>query len=160
MLTPVTFCCNQFVTRRDDSANDLSTPGLFWWHNLESVPAGVVVTLTTLVSIVHVVTTFSMLGRIITASSAMGPTPILPKEQEERLTHKELTNVLLAEAKIHRRHNIPINKQYRNNKHNMNGSECPYVLSLRRRHPGVTVLEDSKDGGENIEPKLENAPLV
>ena len=101
-----------------------------------------------------------MLGRIITASSAMGPTPILPKEQEERLTHKELTNVLLAEAKIHGCRNIPINKQYSINKHNINGSDCPYGLSLRRRHPGVTVLEESKDCGENIEPKLENVPLV
>lgn len=127
---------------------------------MESVPAGVVVTLTTLVSIVHVVTTFSMLGRIITASSAMGPTPILPKEQEERLTHKELSNVLLAESQIHGCRNIPINKQYKSNKDSTHGSDCPYVLSLQRRHPGVTVLEESKDGGENKEQRLGNVPLV
>ena len=137
-----------------------SSEGLFWWYNFKSVPAGVAVTLTTIVSIGHVVTTFSMLGRIITATSAMGPTPILPKEQEERLTHKELTNALLAEAKIHRRRKIPINKQYRNNKRNLNGADCPYVLSLRQRHPGITVMEDFKDGVENREPQFESAPIV
>ena len=121
---------------------------LFWCYNLESRPAGLAVSLATFLSIVHVVTTFSMLGRIITATSAMGPTPILPKEREEELAHEDLTNVLLAEAKIHRQLNIPINKQYMTNNH-VNGLECPYSTSLRRRHPGVELAYDFHD--KNVE---------
>jgi len=110
--------------------------------------AALALALATIFSIVHVVTTFSLLGRIITTSSAMGPTPIMPKEQEEELSPKDLSDVLLAEARIHRKLQIPINKQYMTNSH-ANGSDCPYHMSLRRRYPGIHLEDHFEDAVEN-----------
>jgi len=127
---------------------------MFWWYNLESDVASLIIVLVTVLSVVHVVTAFSMLGRLITNSSAMAETPIMPKEQEEKLTPKEISDILLAEAEIHRRLRIPINKQYLANMH-VAGSSPSYATSLIRRHPGIRI-----DGYDNASDVVESDAMV
>jgi len=67
----------------------------------------------------------------------MGSTPILPKEEEEMLTPKGLSDVMLAETEISRKLGIPVTQQYRTNFHD--GSEISYRTSLRRRYNGICL---------------------
>lgn len=89
----------------------------------------------TICSMMHVVATFSMLSRLIINCSAMGSTPILPKEEEEMLTPTGLSDVMLAETEISRKLGIPVAQQYRTNFHD--GSEISYRTSLQRRYNGI-----------------------
>jgi hypothetical protein len=124
---------------------------LFWWVNLESLTASICITATTIVILGHVVTTYSSLGRIILATSAMGSTPILPKSEEEKLLPKQLTHLLLAECVLSKDLDTAVNRQYsRNTLHAANlQDELPfsYHESLRRRHPDINLddIEEELD---------------
>lgn len=105
-----------------------------------------------LFSIMHVVTAFSLLGRMIVSSSAMGPTPILPKGEEERLSQTGVSDVIFAEAEIGRRLKVPITHQYLSNVEE--GSETSYRTSLKRRYPGIILKNSAEDRKQDDEEEI------
>jgi len=118
---------------------------MFWWVNVQGFyRSSLALTIIFLVLTMHVIATFSAMGRIIMGTSAMGSTPILPRGTEEELLPHELTNVLLSESRIASQLRTKVNLQYRNNTANnsdLDLSTLTYESSLRRRHPGIK-LED------------------
>ena len=122
---------------------------MFWWINVQDdLNSGAIcLTVLTVVVIGHVIATFSALARLVMNTSAMGPTPIVPRVEEETLLPHELTNVLLAEAQIARRLQIKVNHQYKYNSSELEkdstGQQAviTYEMSLRRRFPDIEVEE-------------------
>lgn len=62
---------------------------------------------------IHIASTFSAMGEVVMASSAMSSSAVLPKSEEESLTPAELYKVLLLERDLARQAHVPVNKQYR-----------------------------------------------
>ena len=126
---------------------------LFWWINNEGYHTpSIAMTVVTIVLLCHVIATFSTIGRIIMATSAMSSTPILPKGTEERLLPHQLTNVLLSETIIAQQLQTPVNLQYyqspSSTEYNTSEEDPPttapiptytYETSLRRRHPDIQL---------------------
>lgn len=117
---------------------------LFWWVNYSAgdwMP--IVLTGLTAALLVHIVSTFSKLSRIIMATSCMGQTPILPREKEELLSPTELDTVLLNETMLARKAKTPVNRQYLVNFHDVEGkTKVTYKELLQKRHPGVGLKSD------------------
>jgi hypothetical protein len=65
------------------------------------------------VLIVHIVSTYSALGRIIMATGAMSSHRILEKEIEEEMLPSRLAEELLRRTKAARTAAVPVNLQYR-----------------------------------------------
>ena len=86
---------------------------MFWWVNFQSFVT-ILLLLLLLFLMLHIVSTFSALGRLILATHAMGDHPILPQQQEEGLTPDQLSQSLLfyASASLTRDPMTPINQQY------------------------------------------------
>jgi len=118
---------------------------MFWW--IVSGTGAIVLTATGAALIIHIASTYSSMGRVIMATSAMGPTPILSKEEEDELTPAQLSSLLLDDTRLARRAKIPVNRQYRMNYQETvlhEGSKrFTYAESVRVRH--AAVLEE--DGG-------------
>mmetsp|Transcript_35096 Transcript_35096/g.73096 ORF Transcript_35096/g.73096 Transcript_35096/m.73096 type:complete len:182 (-) Transcript_35096:749-1294(-) len=77
-------------------------------------PTGAIVLLVLgLVALSHIASTYSAMGQVIMATSAMSSEPILPTDEEEKLTPGELYHVLLHETMLAKKAEVPINKQYR-----------------------------------------------
>ena len=105
---------------------------MFWW--IVSGTGAIVLTAAGSVLIIHIASTYSSMGRVIMATSAMSPIRIIPKEEEERLTPSQLSVVLLNETRQARKAKIPVNQQYRM-KH--------YHESVRLRHSDAMALAAS-----------------
>jgi hypothetical protein len=80
------------------------------------------------------------------ATSAMGSTPILPKEEENELSPSQLSALLLNETRLARQAKIPVNRQYRMNYHqavatNEGSNHFTYAESVRVRHAAVIEEE-------------------
>lgn len=123
----------------------------------EASTGAICLTVLTILCVGHVISTFSALARMIMFTSAMGNTPILPRDDEESMLPHQLTNVLLQETYMARKLGIQVNQQYRHNNPNPNPNdtqqqkqqehaeeETPltYEMSLRRRYPDVQVVDD------------------
>ncbi|KAL7563283.1 hypothetical protein ACA910_016644 [Epithemia clementina (nom. ined.)] len=95
---------------------------LFWFIIM---PTSVAITLTIVGVLLmsHISGTYSAMGEVIMATSAMAPDPILSEEQEEKMVPRELYHALLHETQLAEKANIPINRQYR-----MNYKECIWEL--------------------------------
>jgi len=113
----------------------LSYAGMFWWLNL-SLKAAMCMTLVTFCLLVHVMSTFSAISRIIMATSAMAETPILPTHVEMKLSPKRLTDVLLTEAAVAKSLQTKVRRQYLANYPDLETrEETTYESLLRHRHP-------------------------
>ena len=114
----------------------LPVKAMFWW--IVSGTGAIVLTAAGSVLIIHIASTYSSIGRVIMATSAMGPTPILPKEEEDELNPSQLSAVLLNETRLARKAKIPVNQQYRINYHeamsNRRAKNFTYEESVRVRH--------------------------
>eukprot|EP00977_Amphora_coffeiformis_P016602 scaffold5169_cov172-Amphora_coffeaeformis.AAC.33 len=85
---------------------------LFWFKLLPLAAAIILGSAGTLL-LVHLASTYSAMGEIILATSAMSASTVLEKGDEERLSPAELYKVLLLEHDLAKRAKIPIMKQYR-----------------------------------------------
>ena len=108
---------------------------MFWW--IVSGTGAIVLTATGSALIIHIAITYSAMGRIIMATSAMGSTPIIPKEEEEELTPVQLSALLLNESRLACEAKIPVNRQYRRNVAHHDALSITYAESVNRRHPDV-----------------------
>ncbi|CAB9510573.1 expressed unknown protein [Seminavis robusta] len=63
--------------------------------------------------LIHIVNTFSSMGRVIMDSGAMSQIPILDPEEEEKLDPHELSAVLIKRVVLARKAQVPINHQYK-----------------------------------------------
>jgi len=85
---------------------------LFWFKLLPLIAAIILGSSGTLL-LIHLTSTYSAMGEIIMATSAMSTSTVLDKYDEERLAPSELYKVLLLEHDLAKRAKIPIMKQYR-----------------------------------------------
>ena len=117
----------------------MPTAVMFWFKLLPLV-AALVLGVFGLVLMSHLATTYSAMGEIILATSAMSSHArdttastmlMLTKADEERLTPVELDKVLLLEHDLAQKAHVPINKQYR----------MDYLAYMRQRAGLVDDLE-------------------
>ena len=104
----------------------------------------------------HIISTYSALAKVVMSTSAMGEIPILPKEEEEKLLPPHLFDLLIAETRIAQQIKVPVNKQYRMNYQSLlrersrsnsgrsNNVKMTYEESFVHRHPDVDLAESSK----------------
>jgi len=85
---------------------------MFWFVLLPTGGATVMAVMGILI-FGHIASTYSAMGQVIIATSAMSPEPILPVEEEEKLTPGQLHDVLVRETQLAKRANVPIHRQYR-----------------------------------------------
>lgn len=90
----------------------LSFVGLTWWVVMPSL-AAFILTVGGALLIFHIVTTFSAIGRVVMLTGAMAEVPIIPEEEEINLSPPELSDVLVQRARLARRMNVDVMKQYR-----------------------------------------------
>lgn len=74
-------------------------------------------TLGAVLQISHISSTYSAMGEVIMATSAMSHERIIPKDEEEEMTPKELSQILYKQMRLARRAGIPITRQYRMDYH-------------------------------------------
>jgi hypothetical protein len=75
--------------------------------------AALALTIAGVLQLSHIATTYSAMGRVIMATSAMSPDRILTKEEEEKLTPIQLYDVLLLKTYKAKVNPVPIRLQYR-----------------------------------------------
>lgn len=85
---------------------------LFWFKLLPLV-AAIILGSVGILLLVHLASTYSAMGEIIMATSAMSTSTVLERADEERMTPVELYKVLLLEHDLARKAKVPIMKQYR-----------------------------------------------
>lgn len=126
---------------------------MFWW--IVSGTGAIVLTATGAALIIHISSTYSSMGQIIMATSAMAPTPILPKEEEDELTPAQLSCLLLDDTRLARRAKIPVNRQYRMNYQEAvmreGSNSFTYAESVRVRHAAVLEGDGSEGEGDGSE---------
>ena len=86
---------------------------VLFWFKLLPLAAAILLGSVGVVLFVHLASTYSAMGEIIIATSAMSHSTVLEKTDEERLTPVELYKVLLLEHDLAKRAKVPIMKQYR-----------------------------------------------
>lgn len=110
---------------------------LFWFIVLPG-PGALALTLTGILIIVHIASTFSAVGRIIMGTSAMADDPILNRDEAEKLSPDELNDLLVHETHLGRKAAIKVQQQYRMNYHEVVRSQAPGRTGfLRQRFPSV-----------------------
>jgi hypothetical protein len=85
---------------------------MFWWLVLPR-GAALALTVAAILQLSHIATTYSAMGRVIMANSAMSSDRILEKADEEKLTPIQLYDVLLHRTYEARANPVPISRQYR-----------------------------------------------
>ena len=75
--------------------------------------AALALTVAAILQLSHIATTYSAMGRVIMATSAMSSERILEKADEEKLTPIQLYDVLLHRAYKAKKDPVLINRQYR-----------------------------------------------
>ena len=106
-------CVGLLISREKESNtfSDLQVV-LFWWILMPRYTA-LAFSIFGLVLIVHIVSTYSALGRIIMSTGAMSSHRILEKEIEEEMLPPRLAEELLRRTKEARAAAVPVNLQYR-----------------------------------------------
>jgi len=111
---------------------------LFWWVIMPSIPA-VVLSVGGVFLIVHIVSTYSALARIIMETGAMGSRRVLDQEKEDDMTPQELAEELLRRTRDARIKSVPVNQKYRDiNKQYM---ESMRMMSSHTDFGGLTIDE-------------------
>jgi hypothetical protein len=87
-------------------------PVMFWWLVMPR-GAALALTVAAILQLSHIATTYSAMGRVIMATSAMSSDRILEKADEEKLTPIQLYDVLLHRAYKAKKDPVLINRQYR-----------------------------------------------
>jgi hypothetical protein len=75
--------------------------------------AALALTVAAILQLTHIATTYSAMGRVIMATSAMSSERILEKADEEKLTPIQLYDVLLHKTYKAKRNPVLVNHQYR-----------------------------------------------
>ena len=116
---------------------------VMFWFKLLPLAAALVLGVSGLLLMSHLASTYSAMGEVILATSAMSKKkPMLSKADEERLTPAELYKVLLLQHDVAKQAQVPVNKQYR----------MDYQEHMRQ-HAGLVDLEQG-DGAPS--PKEEH----
>jgi hypothetical protein len=85
---------------------------MFWWLVMPR-GAALALTVAAILQLIHIATTYSAMGRVIMATSAMSSERILEKADEEKLTPIQLYDVLLHRTYKAKKNPVLINRQYR-----------------------------------------------
>jgi hypothetical protein len=85
---------------------------MFWWLVMPKF-AAIALTVAGILQLSHIATTYSAMGRVIMATSAMSPDRILEKADEEKLTPTQLYDVLLHRTYQAKANPVAISSQYR-----------------------------------------------
>ncbi|CAJ1954473.1 unnamed protein product [Cylindrotheca closterium] len=85
---------------------------LFWWIIMPIGPA-VILSVGGILLIVHIVSTYSALARIIMDTGAMSSKRVLDQELEDDMTPQELAEELLKRTREARVNSVPVNLKYR-----------------------------------------------
>jgi hypothetical protein len=85
---------------------------MFWWLVMPR-GAALALTVAAILQLTHIATTYSAMGRVIMATSAMSSERILEKADEEKLTPIQLYDVLLHRTYKAKENPVLINRQYR-----------------------------------------------
>lgn len=105
---------------------------------MPSIPA-VVLSVGGVFLIVHIVSTYSALARIIMETGAMGSRRVLDQEKEDDMTPQELAEELLRRTRDARIKSVPVNQKYRDiNKQYM---ESMRMMSSHTDFGGLTIDE-------------------
>jgi hypothetical protein len=75
--------------------------------------AALALTVAAILQLTHIATTYSAMGRVIMATSAMSSERILEKADEEKLTPIQLYDVLLHKTYNAKKNPVLVNRQYR-----------------------------------------------
>lgn len=74
--------------------------------------AALPVTILAILLQLHIINTFSAMGRVIMHTGAMSDLPILDPEEEEKRKPSELSELLIKRTQLSRKVNVPIDGQY------------------------------------------------
>jgi hypothetical protein len=119
---------------------------MFWWLVMP-LGAALVLTVAGILQLSHIATTYSAMGRVIMATSAMSPDRILEKADEEKLTPIQLYDVLLHRTYQAKANPVLISRQYRQDIPSNSSSELPLGSGLLQYHPGnLNSLEHMEAG--------------
>lgn len=83
------------------------------WYVVMPTIAAFILSIGGFLLILHIISTFSAIGRIIMYTGAMADMPILPEEEEVKLNPHQLSDALIQRARLARKMNVDVMKQYR-----------------------------------------------
>lgn len=86
---------------------------VLFWYILMPMPWAISLTVSGVIVITHVISTYSALGRLIMHTGAMGEEHVVGVRDQEMQTSEELYETLKKKMKVAKASDIPVNRQYR-----------------------------------------------
>ena len=90
----------------------LSFVALTWWVVMPTI-AAFILSAGGLIMMLHIISTFSAIGRVVMLTGAMSELPIMPEDEEDKLNPYQLSDALIQRTRLARRMNVDVNRQYR-----------------------------------------------